>query len=250
MIKLVCIIESTSYIRGLNKMERREVVVSAGKVKRKKKTIKIVKLVLLILLLLLLVLYIVMGIIYNSGNFSITLDRNLYLEKNIIIYDDPNYKVFRAELYAGSVDTFDNISYRWLPNDLDDHDGSHNGDNYVAYTFYIENMGTMVSDYWSRILIDDVIKNVDEAVRVRVYKDGEEITYAKLGKNNRAEDGTVPFESSEVIASDHVAGFSPGDKIKYTIVIWLEGNDPECTDNILGGEIKVHMEFNSEFMEK
>ena len=37
---------------------------------------------------------------------------------------------------------------------------------------------------------------------------------------------------------------------KYTIVMWVEGSDLDCTDNILGGEIKVHMEFNSEFKEE
>jgi hypothetical protein len=37
---------------------------------------------------------------------------------------------------------------------------------------------------------------------------------------------------------------------KYTIVLWIEGSDPECTDNILGGEFKVHMDFKSENTEE
>lgn len=225
-------------------------VISASKVKRKKKLIKMIKLVLLIFVLLLLILYVTAGIVYNSGNFSITLDRNLYLKKNIIIYDDPDYKVFRSELFAKTVDNFDNISYKWLPDDLDNYDGSHNGDNYVAYTFYIENLGEETSNYWSEVVIDDVIKNVDEAVRVRIYRNGVETTYAKMARNGKPEPDTVPFESDTVIVTDQVKNFSPGDINKYTIVIWLEGNDPECNDNILGGEIKMHMDFKSEFIEK
>ena len=31
---------------------------------------------------------------------------------------------------------------------------------------------------------------------------------------------------------------------KYTVVIWLEGNDPECLDNILGGEFKIDMSMS------
>ena len=31
--------------------------------------------------------------------------------------------------------------------------------------------------------------------------------------------------------------------------MWLEGNDVECTNNIIGGEFKAHMEFNSEFVD-
>ncbi|MDD3048661.1 MAG: hypothetical protein PHQ89_01555 [Bacilli bacterium] len=227
-----------------------EIILKASKVKRKKKIIKFAKLALLIFILLLLVLYIVVSVIYNGGNFTISLDKNLYLKRGVIIYDDPNYKVFRAELFATSVDSFDNISYKWLPDDLDNHDGSHNGENYVAYTFYVENLGEEITDYWSELIIDDVIKNLDEAVRIRIYKNGISTTYAKMSKRGIPEKDTVAFESDTQFATDHVESFKPGDKNKYTIVLWLEGSDPECNDNILGGEIKIHMNFNSEFVEK
>lgn len=223
---------------------------SSQKLKREKKIKRTIKIILIVFLLLLLILYFVVGIIYSSGNFSITLDKNLYFEKGIIIYDDPDYKVFRAELLAKPPDTFDNISYKWLPNDINDYDGSHNGDNYLAYTFYVENQGSAVSDYWSEIVIDDVIKNVDEAVRVRVYKDGVPTTYAKLSSNGNPEEDTIPFADDKLIARDHVEAFKPGDIIKYTIVLWVEGSDLDCTDNIIGGEFKVYMVFNSEFVEK
>lgn len=227
-----------------------KVKLSTEKLEREKKIKKVFKIILLILILLLLILYFVVGIIYNSGNFSITLDKNLYFDKGLIVYDDSNYKVYRTELYAEVPNTFDNISYKWLPDNLHDYEGgSHNGDNYLAYTFYIENMGEQVSDYWSELVIDDVIKNVDEAVRIRVYRNGEYVTYAKLSSKGTAEPETVPFESDELVVREHVANFEPGDKDKYTIVIWVEGSDPECTDNILGGEFKVHMDFNSEYVE-
>lgn len=223
---------------------------AAEKLKKEKKIKKIIKLVLLILILLLLAIYFISGIIYNNGNFSITLDKNLYFEKNIIIYDNVNYKVYQSELYADAIESFDNISYKWLPGDLDNHDGSHNGENYIAYTFYMENIGNDISDVWSEIIIDDVIKDVDEAVRIRVYKNGVSTTYAKISKRGVPEEGTIPFESDTLVKRDHVENFGPGDKIKYTVVLWLEGSDLECVENILGGEIKVHMEFNSEFIGK
>lgn len=227
-----------------------EVTLGASKVKTRKKIVKVSKIVLLILMLLLLLSYFVFGVIYNNGNFSISLDKNLFMDRGIIIYDDPDYKVFRSELYAEAVEEFDNISYKWLPTDLDkSNGGSHNGDNYVAYTFFIENQGTEVTDYWSEIIVDDVVKKVDEAVRIRVYKNGEETTYAKASRTGKPETDTEKFVSDDEVALDHVENFKPGDINKYTIVIWLEGNDPECTDNILGGEIKIHMGFNSENVE-
>ena len=188
---------------------------------------------------------------YNNGNFSISLDRNLYYINKVIIYDDPEYKVFRSELYAKTVDYFDNISYKWLPSDLDgNYYGSHNGDNYIAYTFYVENTGDDTVDYYSEIIIDEVFKNLDDAIRIRVYRNGEQTTYAKLGKNGNPEANTTPFQSDSLVEQKHVKGLKPNEIHKYTIVVWLEGSDPECTDNILGGEIKMHMQFLSELVEK
>ena len=45
---------------------------------------------------------------------------------------------------------------------------------------------------------------------------------------------------------EHVENFKPGDINKYTVVVWIEGTDPDCTDNILGGEFKAYMNFSSE----
>ncbi|MGM9877718.1 MAG: hypothetical protein ACI33S_03620 [Bacilli bacterium] len=225
---------------------------SSEKIEREKKIKKILKISILVLLLFFLILYFVVGIFYNNGNFSVTLDKNLYFDKGMIIYDDVNYKVYRSELYAKTPESFDNISYRWLPDNLHDSmGGTHNGDNYLAYTFYIENQGDLVNDYYYEVVIDDVIKNVDEAVRIRIYKnDGSYVTYAKKSAKGTAESGTVTFVSDEIIAREHVADFNPGDIHKYTVVMWIEGSDPECTDNILGGEFKAHLDFKSEFIDE
>ena len=211
-----------------------------------KKIKKIVIVVLLFIFLLLMILYYTIGIIYNSGNFSVTLDKNLYFDKGLIIYDDKDYKVYRTELLAQTPESFDNISYKWLPEDIDNSEGgSHNGDNYLAYTFYVENTGIDESEYWNEVVIGDVIKGVDEAVRVRVYKNGEYVTYAKMGANGQPEPNTVAFIDDHTIALEQTKKLKPGDIDKYTVVLWIEGSDPECTDNILGGEFKVQMTFNS-----
>ena len=161
-------------------MSDKKIALTTTKLKKEKKVKRMVKIILILILLLLLIFYLVVGIIYNRNNFSITLDKNLYYEKGLIIYDDKDYKVYRSELFAASPDTFDNVSYRWLPEDINESEGgSHNGPNYLAYTFFVENTGHESANYYSEIVIDDVIKNVDEAVRIRVYKNDVETTYAK-----------------------------------------------------------------------
>ena len=43
--------------------------------------------------------------------------------------------------------------------------------------------------------------------------------------------------------------FKPGDTDKFTIVVWLEGDDPDCVNALLGGEIKMHMDIKEEHIE-
>ena len=38
----------------------------------------------------------------------------------------------------------------------------------------------------------------------------------------------------------------PGDIDKFTIVVYLEGDDPECDDSLIGGEMKMHMDITEE----
>ena len=224
-----------------------KVKLSASKVKQEKKTNKIFRIVLILIILILLILYFVIGIIYNRGNFSITLDKDLYFESGLMIYDDPEYKVYRSELIAPAPDTFDSMSYKWLPDNLGEEGlGTHNGDNYLAYTFLIENTGDKEVNYISRVVIEDVIKNVDEAVRIRIYKGNEYVTYAKLSNKGEPEEDTVPFLEDKLVMEEHVENFKPGDINKYTVVMWIEETDPDCTDNILGGEFKAYMNFSSE----
>ena len=225
-----------------------DVTISAKKLRTRKKFQKIIKIVLIILVITVIIIYVVFSVIYNGYNFTITLDSNLYYDNHLIIYETESYKVYRRQLRPESLEYFDNMSYKWLPNDINDYEGSHNGPNYFAYSFYIENMGDEIEDYYMEVIIDDVVKNVDDAIRYRIYFDDEETTYAKISPDtNNAEPGTTPFESDELITKQHVEKFGPGDKHKYTIVIWLEGSDPECTNNIIGGEFRAHMEFKSEF---
>ena len=196
----------------------------------------------------------IFSIINGGYNFTISLDRNLYYQNNVIIYEKPDYKVFRPRLVADSLTNIDNISGNWIPANVDSEnnpntEGSHNGENYIAYSFYIENMGEDTITYYMYYFIDDVIRNLDDAIRVRTYFDGTATTYAKKSARGTAEQGTTAFLDKEYAFMQKVENFGPTDKHHYTIVIWIEGDDPECTDDIIGGELKSHIEFKSEFID-
>ena len=44
--------------------------------------------------------------------------------------------------------------------------------------------------------------------------------------------------------------FKPGDIDKFTIVIFIEGDDPDCIDALIGGEMKMHMEITEEHIKQ
>lgn len=227
------------------------IVITADKVRKRKKITKITKIIFLLLLIIFSFLYITLGIIYNGGRFTITLDRTLALESGIILYENKEKKDSQYKLYASEMSFIDNISVNWInPNVDNESDGSHNGDNYIAYTFYLENQGTGTVNYWMECIIDDVIKNVDEAVRIMIFLNGEKTIYAKKNSiTGSNEKGCEKFFSDELAVLRERKKFKPGEIDKYTVVIWLEGDDPDCVNALIGGEIKMHMDIREERIE-
>lgn len=226
----------------------KEVIVSANKVRKRKIASRVVKLSLLGLLIFLIILYIILAIIYNEGKFTVTLDSNQSLKSGLKIYDDINDATGRRKLEAESIKFMDNISYKWLPDNIDSDDvyGAHNGDNFIAYTFFVENQNEEPLNYWYEVVVDDVIRNVDEAIRIRIYHNGESKTYAKRNSlDDEPEKDTIPFKKIEgaenSIILEEVKGLKSTETDRITVVVWLEGDDPDCKDPLIGGEIKMHM---------
>lgn len=56
----------------------------------------------------------------------------------------------------------------------------------------------------------------------------------------------IDFVSDTIAAQGRQVGVRPGDVHKYTVVLWLEGDDPECTDAMIGGQIGMTFQFELE----
>ena len=234
-------------------MAKGEVVLTAQKVKKRKKTEKIVLISLLALLLFLVIAYFILNIVYNEGSFTISMDKNTYLESNLVMYESLNDRSSVYSLSTSKIAFMDNISIKWLPDNINNEaEGAHNGENYIAYTFYLENQGEETINYWYSITIDDIIKNVDDAVRIMIFVNDDQVVYAKKSAiTGEPEPDTTPFrDDDETIILEKREGMNPKDIDKITIVIWLEGDDPECVNAILGGEMKMHMDINEEHVEE
>ena len=232
-------------------MAGNEYKLTAEKVRRREQRLRLLKIILVIIVVLLSLLYIVLKLIYEVGNFTVTLDTSSNIRGALVIYENRKQKLCLDTLKADELEFMTNIAEEWIPRDIHSGpDGSNNGQNYIAYTFYAENQGEEVINYWTTIEITDVIKNADEAIRVKVIKDNVETTYAKPSVTGEPEPGTKSFWDDGVVMLEKSENFKPKEVHKYTVIIWIEGNDPQCLDDIIGGEVKMRMRLTEEHIEQ
>lgn len=52
------------------------------------------------------------------------------------------------------------------------------------------------------------------------------------------------FEDEEVVKSGRFEEIVPGEVHKFTVVIWLEGDDPDCTNDRIGGHLGLEFEMD------
>ncbi len=181
----------------------------------------------------------------NMGNFTINLNRLELFRYGVAIADEPEFKDATARLYAEPIPNGTNIAAEDLPADLDQVDGSHNGRNYVAYTFYIRNAGKTDLDYRAQVRLASASKSAEKAARVKVWKNGEPTLYAAAAADGEPEKDCTNFESDTVVCTYDEENFLVGNVDKYTVVVWLDGDDPECTDDIVGGAVEFTMDFDT-----
>ena len=140
--------------------------------------------------------------------------------------------------------------------------GSHHGvrnqrSTYFAFTFYMRNHGIRPETYQTRIQLLDVAKNVDAGIRIVLIRDSHyyghvnnvrmPVIYAKEAltggpdvysdriflqpDGNR---GTIIFFENQI---------GPQEVHRFTVIMYLEGEDPEVCDEMIGGMIRLSMDF-------
>ena len=244
--------EKTKKLLEKNKIslyESKEVSrLDSEKLKNRERKVRIIKLALLIIALFLMIIYFLLRLFYEGGAFTITLDEELARRSGLVMYEKLSEKNEKKILKVDELEFVDNISINWLPENIDEEgEGTHNGPNYIAYTFYIENKGADTINYWYKIVVDDVIKDVDKAIRVMVFRNGEKTVYAKANERTGAQEiGTVQFKDNLTVVEKQRTEFKVGDIDKFTIVIWVEGDDQDCVDGLIGGMMRMHMDIREE----
>lgn len=218
---------------------------TAKEVKRYAVIMRILALLAVFLIAVVAVAYAISYFYDQFGSFTVRVSKYDMINQGLTLSETPDYVDTTALLNADIVYDMTNISGEDLPPNLDNINGSHNGENFIAYTFYLINSGDDTITYEADMIIENVTGGVDEAIRVAVLCNGEKTVYGKTKSNGggKESDCDSEFATATKVLQNVRENFEPNAKDKYTIIIWLEGNDPDCTDDIIGGTIKLGMDF-------
>lgn len=244
-----------------------------------------------ILLTILVILYILAAFYTGKGEFVVKLDRPM-ADAGFILSETQDFSECLITLRNDAVEDVTNITLEDIPEDVMNVDGKHNGDNYVAYTFYLKNKTGQTRDYNYELYLQSTSNHAEEATWIMVFQNGKQRIFAKENGGGYAEclyrkwelpfmeyaadpdmqsvvtsaekahvtdemaeyheftqiEGlyqlqTVPWEEDRKICSGSRKDIKDNEVDKYTVVIWLEGDDPDCTDDILGGHVELNMKF-------
>lgn len=229
--------------------------------------------------LLLLLLFGMSAITELRGHFTITLGDDLFRE-GFTISETKDFRNPTSHLFSTPAENVPCITMLDIPKDVDSFDGQHNG-NYFAYTFYIRNEGDKTASYTWELLLNSESQNLSDAAWVMVFEDGAMSFYAKKTEDGQRQtvpaEGSelaypeapfrevakdplnqyeilsesaaqtlwrlhaLPFETQSVVTSGLMTDVEPMEVHKYTVVIWLEGNDPDCTNDKIGGHLGLEL---------
>ena len=220
---------------------------TAREIKRYRMYRKLIPIIIGLLLLVLIIGYVLSVLYMKFGAFTVMVSKFDNMDYMLTLSESKDFKTYSSTLNADIYEQITNIDgQKNLPESLDNVDGEHNGNNYLAYTFYVKNVGRSTCSYTYRLYPRNMTYGIEKAVRIRLYVNGvhTDYAYARTDGGEGPEPGTTAFLNEDTIVFDTVENFAPGDITKFTVVLWLEGNDPECVDNILGGEMKIDMEIS------
>ena len=218
-------------------------------------------------------LFVLSSITETAGSFTINLTADM-LRAGFILSENADFTREESRLFSSEIEQVSNITLEDISADVDLVDGPHNGNNYLAYTFYIRNTGTETASYAYFINKDSDTMDVGRATWLMLFEDGRQIIYASASADGDPEELygfrvapfgeqafaytshyynvgdrygliTVPFVDDKTVLQGLVENVAVGETHKYTVVIWIEGHDPDCTNELFGGYAKFSMDFEN-----
>ncbi len=217
---------------------------TAKEVKQYRVTKKILITASILLALVIGLIYTISALYKKTGSFTVSVNKYEMTRVGLSLSERRDGPFNNSYLNADIDKEMTNIAGATLPENLDQIDGEHNGDNYIAYTFYLQNAGDVKVSCKYQVKMSNISQDLDEAIRLRLYVDGTPTTYAKTASDGSgAEPGTTSFPTATIMAEGRIDGFDSLAVTRFTVVIWIEGPDPDCVDWLIGGRMKIDMDI-------
>lgn len=211
----------------------------------------------------------------DRSDFTIRVSGGL-MRKGFQLCDTEDFEDPQVRILADTAWNCNAMSIQDLPRDLDQAEGAHNGDTYFAYTFWVRNAGEEPLDYEWYMRLNQSTQNVESALWIMIYDEGRQTVYTAYTPDGQPEHlsgyAEYPFRDSAAdpdtqyylsaagkpgirptaydptaeshwVTSGIQETFQPLEKHRYTVVMWLEGDDPECTNALLGAETMFDFNF-------
>ncbi len=216
------------------------------------------------------------------GHFTINMSADMFRE-GFVLSETEDFEKPTTYLFCEPAVDVPCISIQDLPEDLDTYEGQHNANYFAYTFFVRNEGESTVGYRWqiglnseSQSLSDAcwvmVFEDGEMAFYAEMGADGAPEALPAVDDNTRgylkaplmefakdpdrqyeviAEKGAltyyrltpIPFESDKVVASGIQTEVKPMDVHRYTVVIWLEGDDPECTNDKIGGHVGMQMDL-------
>lgn len=150
-------------------------------------------------------------------------------------------------------------------------------DSFIAASFFLKNTTGEDQLYTEQLNLRNSTNNVETAMRVMLVRNYDINVYAKArdGQNEKVvplesepytpleitekEDGTIsidhvgqdPWIAEDFYNDDYIfynsnLSIKAGEIVRYSLIIWLEGWDPDCVDDKLFGIIQMDFAFVQE----
>lgn len=196
---------------------------------------------------------------------------------NIALSPTQDFVTSSAVLRMQGPEEMTNITYDWIDKDnILGQEGNHHGEHYVAYSFFLKNVGMSDIIFASDFMLTYTSRDIERALRILVIEDETKAVCYALSRPSGAQEyiaydtddeatqqplplGDTPLDN--LLKTNVTTGFGGEDEDgntvvfkgadtflkvdevkKYTVLIWLEGSDSDCLDSIIGA--KVSFEYN------
>ena len=234
------------------------------------------------LLALLAVIFIFAGVTQLRGYYTINLSNAMFRE-GFTLCDSIGFENPTVELFAEPAENVPCVSIKAIDKNVDEIDGQHNkeyfaytyylrneGEHTVDFTWELQ-LNSQSKDLadaaWVALYLDGklgiyAMPNIETGreealpafdvtnkgyINIPIQETSPECDQFQIvqQRGQLIYYRVVPykFETSDIITSGRVESVQPGDVHKFTVVLWLEGDDVDANNSKIGGHLGVQMNF-------